>query len=352
MTKEINWRQVKNNLIINYPNGEIYFRMPKEWKLKDTHKDLIVLAEYLLFSPFCDTGIANHKFTRKKGKAIGLAFSGGVDSTAAMELLKPLDVKLVYHQREGFLQTSMKQDNALLMIKKMKEEVIKIKSNQEFIPESLGKRRGFSTDYCAGIGIVLMADMLDLGYFASGQMMESTHLRRGYKFRNFESSKFWLTFEPLFKLAGLEILGPVFGCSEVITSQIVEQTEYDKLAQSCVRGTSGKGCNGCYKCYRKNVIKGINPKFVSGEVQYLLGQRPLKQAASLIYSMNKYGMKIKGVEEYSEMKLEFIGGHYDPILDLLPIKIRKVVKKNLKKFGIKSMTKKQIINMKEFDISK
>ena len=106
------------------------------------------------------------------------------------------DVKLIYHQREGFLRTSMVQDNALLMFDKMKEEVIRIKSNQESINESEGKRRGFSTDYCAGIGVILMADMLNLGYFASGQMMESTHLRKGFKFRKFEESNFWLTFEP------------------------------------------------------------------------------------------------------------------------------------------------------------
>lgn len=346
------WRQEKNKAIVNYPNGEIYFDMPKEWSLEKTHEDLLMLANYLLFSTFYPVHIYEHKFTRKPGKKIGLAFSGGVDSTAAMCLLPEDKTELFYHQREGFKLTSMRQDNALLMFDKMKKKVWKIKSNQEIINEREGKRRGFTTDYCVGIGLILLGDILDLGYFASGQMMESTHLRRGYKFRNFERTQFWLTFEPIFRLAGMSILGPVFGCSEVVTNKIVQQTEYKELAQSCVRGINGIPCNECYKCFRKDIIRGVHKPTECPEINYILDLRPLKQAASLIYAMNKHKINIPRIGEYSNMKLEFIGNYYSPVLDLLPKEIKKIVQTNLHKYGIKPMTKKMKKEMEEFDITK
>ena len=346
------WRQEGNKAIVSYPKGEVYFDMPKEWSLEKTHEDLLMLANYCLFSPFYSVPVNEHKFTRKPGKKIGLAFSGGVDSTAAMLLLEGLDMELFYHERTGFEKTMMKQDNALHLFNNMEKKVWRIRSNQEIIKEREAGKRGFSTDYCVGIAIILMADILDFGYFSTGQMMESTNLRRGYRYRPFQKTKFWLTFSPMFSRAGLTLLGPVFSCSEVITNKIVEQSKYKDLAQSCVRGTGGVGCNECYKCFRKNLIRGIAPGVPSFEVNYVLSVRPLKQAASLIYAMNKFKVNIPAIEEYQEMKLKFIEGYYPPILYLLPEKIRKIVLNNLTKYKISPMTSEDVKEMEMFDISK
>jgi len=354
MTEEslFKWRQEGTRVVVGYPKGEIFFEMPEEFKLENIHPDLIMLANYCLFSTYYPVPIYEHVFTRNPGKKIGLAFSGGVDSTAAM-LLLPEDIELVYHQRQGFPVTGMRQDNALYMFENMKKKVWKIKSDQEIIGEreETGKR-GFSTDYCAGVAIILMADMLDLGYFATGQMMESTHLRRGYKFRDFEKTKFWLTFEPLFKEAGLTLLGPVFSCSEVITNKIVEQSEYKDLAQSCVRGFAGQGCNACYKCFRKNLIRGKKIPTRSYEINHILTSRPLKQAASLIYAMNKFKSEILELDEYKGMELKFVERYYPPALELIPEEIKIGVKEKLEEFGIEPMTSAEINEMGIFDISK
>lgn len=346
------WRQEGQKAIVSYPKGEVYFDMPKEWSLDKTHPDLLVLASYLLFDTSYPINFEGYNFTRKQRKKIGLAFSGGIDSTAAMCLLPKDKTELFYHQREGFKVTSMRQDNALHMFDNMERKVWKIKSNQEIINEREGKRRGFSTDYCVGIGLILMADILDLGYFATGQMMESTHLRRGYKFRDFETCKFWRTFEPIFRKVGLPILGPVFGCSEVVTSNIVQQTEYKDLAQSCVRGVDSKPCNDCYKCFRKNIIKGVYNPMDTPEINYILTTRPLKQAASLIYTMNKHKFDIPLIKEYKNLNLEFVERYYTPVLELLPKDIRQVVQENLDKYGIKPMTQEMITEMEELDLTK
>ena len=344
------WRQEENKVYIKYNKGEIYFVMPSEWKLSKTHPDLLRLVEYLLFSPFYLTNIPEHKFTRNPGKKIGLAFSGGIDSTAAM-LLLPEETELVYHQREGFPDTCMSQDNPLYMFKNMKRKVWVIKSNQEKISEREGNKRGFSTDYCVGIGVVLMADMLGLGYFSTGQMMESTFIRGGYKAREFEKTKFWFEWSEMFKKAGLELVNPTFPCSEILTNKIVDQSEYKDLAQSCVRGSEGNGCGKCYKCFRKGMILGKPLKNMSMEIKYTLKKRPLKQAASLIYAMNKLKLDIPEISEYSEMKLDFLERYYPPALNLIPDTFRSYIKNKLQCFGVEPMTKEEQKEMMEFNIS-
>ena len=350
MMVEFNWKQEGNKALIEFPKGEVYFIMPDKWKLSETHPDLLKLTEYLLFSPYYPIDLYNYKFTRKPGKKIGLAFSGGVDSTAAMQLL-PENTELVYNQREGFENTAMKQDNALRMFKKMKRNVWEIKSNQEIVNELFGSKRGYSTDYCVGLGVILMADMLDLGYFATGQMMESTFIKSGTNFRSFEKTRFWNEMNRFFGNTGLTLLGPTFSCSEVVTNKIVEVGEFKGLAQSCVRGMGGKGCDLCYKCFRKNLIRGKIINANSWEIDYYLKKRPLKQGSSLIYAMNKLKLKIPQVEEYEGMKLEWVENYYSPALKLLPKEIRIIVKGNLDKYGIKPMTNEEMEEMKLFNIT-
>jgi hypothetical protein len=187
--------------------------------------------------------------------------------------------------------------------------------------------------------------------------LENSYLWHGYKFRDFSNSWFWNHNSKIFADVGLELYQPVAGCSEIVNMQIVQKMGWEGLAQSCLRSNKpGKVCGKCWKCFRKNSLLGI-PFELAGEIETFLSKRPLKQAASTLYSIQKGGISKKGIdikelftdlEELLEQDLEFLNRHYPPALELLPLRYRNFTKQRIKKYT-KPMTKKDIYNLESID---
>ena len=117
--------------------------------------------------------------------------------------------------------------------------------------------------------------------------LENTYLFHGHRYRNFGTSWFWRHHSEIFNNIGLSIYQPVAGCSEVINQHIVAQNGLLDYAQSCLRSDiPGVPCGACWKCFRKNTLAGHEFKF-SKEIDTFLQKRPLKQAASTLYSIQK-----------------------------------------------------------------
>ncbi len=347
-----NWRQVENKVFLDYKGGEIYFDMPKDWKLKDVHPTLLKLVEYILFHPydketFKVDNVSKWK-QREGGDKYALAFSGGADSTAAM-LLMGEDTILCYHKRGTYLGGQMRQDNALRMIEKMERKVHIIDSDNEKIRISYGSRAGYSCDFACMAGLILLADYFNLGTVATGTMLGSTYVKKGNIYRNFDESDYWKRWNILFSKAGLKIAFPVSGCSEVITNKLVQESKYKDLSYSCVRGQRGKHCNICYKCFRKNLLNGKISE-ITIEVKNILAKEPLHQGDSMIYAMNKKGLNIKGLEKYKNLKLDWIERYYTPALAVVPEEMRDSIIVRLIELGIKPMTSIDIIKMKRFKL--
>ena len=89
---------------MTYNETEIWFEMPKDWKFEETHPDLFKLAEFVLLSPYEPTILDGWKPSRKAGLRPGLAFSAGIDSTAAMCLM-PENTLLFYHERSASIRS-------------------------------------------------------------------------------------------------------------------------------------------------------------------------------------------------------------------------------------------------------
>ena len=108
--------------------------MPSTWSLKRTHDDLLRLAHFVLNSPFEDGILDGWVPTRKQGSRPGLAFSGGVDSTAAMMLMPP-ETALIYNERIG-LKSILDHTNALRFIDELAKHgrpVLRVQSDHEGI---------------------------------------------------------------------------------------------------------------------------------------------------------------------------------------------------------------------------
>lgn len=340
-----NWSMKKNELIFRYKDIIVWWKMPVDFSFEATHPDLFKLAEFVLISPYETDILEGWVPSRKPGIRPGLAFSAGCDSTAAMELL-PEQTVLMYHKRDGF-DSKLNHSNALRFIDHLEKECLRpvciISSNHEILRTINGKQVGFVTDYACAVHGILLADYFNLDSIATGMPLENSYLWHGQKFREFSETWFWKKHAPLFESVGLPILQPVMGCSEVINQKIVESSGFGTYAQSCLRSNAGKTCGECWKCFRKNSLKGREIT-ITKEIDTFLKKPKLKMAASTIYSIQKMKNKSRFFQEimasYPHLQLlveedvQFLENYYEPALQLIPLKYREYVKARLKSFEL------------------
>lgn len=335
------WTRDGERLTLSTKKGSWHFIMPADWRIKDTHPDLFKLAELVLLYPFLTNEIDDEPWapTRKNGKHPGLSYSTGVDSTAAMCLM-PQDTQLVYFERDYSREVNphkLNHANAYRAIKQLhnlERYVVSVKSDSELIRKAYSPlNQGFSTDYHCGVGLILLADYLDLDSFGTGMVLESAYLYCGYKYREFADTLYWQKWNALFSTVGLPIYQPVAGCSEIITEKIIADCKLDAVACSCIRGAEGSTCGKCYKCYRKGAAGGdLTPK--SEAVTDILNHTPLKMASSMIYTMQKAGESAiipNPLRPYFGLDVSWLEGYYPPSLALIPEKYRALTKTNLEK---------------------
>lgn len=354
------WRQDGSKLIFSAADVEIFFEMPKDWSLEETHEDLFRTAHYVLTSPWEDGILDDWIPSRQPGWRPGLAFSGGVDSVASM-LLMPQDTVLVYNRRNGF-SSGLDHTNADRLFKHMLETlgrpVLQVPSNHEVIRKAYGKSVGFSTDYACAVQVILLADYLQLDSFATGMPLENTYLFHGHRYRNFGTSWFWRHHSEIFNNIGLSIYQPVAGCSEVINQHIVAQNGLLDYAQSCLRSDiPGVPCGACWKCFRKNTLAGHEFKF-SKEIDTFLQKRPLKQAASTLYSIQKLRnhssydeivSKSRDFNSLLEKDYSYLESHHEGALNLLPEKYRRFTSIRIAKY-CDAMTTEQFDDLSSVDL--
>ena len=354
------WRQEGNTLYFVFENIEVYFKMPEEWRIEETHEDLFRIANYVMTSPWEEGILDDWIPSREPGWRPGLAFSGGIDSVASM-LIMPQDTALVYNRREGF-QSSLNHTNADRLFEHMLENmglpVVQVPSNHEVIRKHQGKTAGFSTDYACAVQVILLADYLQLDSLATGMPLENTYLFHGHRYRDFGASWFWRHYSEIFKSIGLSIYQPVAGCSEIINQRIVDKNQLLNLAQSCLRSdTPGIPCGACWKCFRKNTLAGHDFSF-SNEIDTFLQKRPLKQAVSTLYSIQKLEeskayseivSKSDDLERLLESDFSFLEAYHEDDLKLIPKKYRRFTSNRLSQYS-RTMNKEELADLMKIDL--
>ena len=332
------WSQIGQRLIFDASGRDIFFEMPIGWDLNNTHADILRIAHHFLCSPWDRTILNNWEPTRKKGWRCGLAFSAGVDSTACMELMPPETV-LMYHQRDGF-ESKLSHANAFRFIEKLREngkQVVIVKSNHEQIRLDHGKSVGFSTDFAGAVHVILLADYFELGSIAMGMPLENAYLFHGHKGRDFNLSSYWKTHSSILEKAGLDLVFPTSGASEIINQRIVDNSVYADYAESCLRSKeAGKVCGKCWKCFRKNSMKGKEVQ-IQGEIEIFLEKKPLKQAISTLYAIQRLPQeqqnfirtKFPDVGKLMDGDYTMIERYNPAFLDLIPDAYRTYVAKKL-----------------------
>lgn len=283
---------------VHMNNRSCFFKLPVKIDEKDVHPDLLAMASLLCVFPFISDELilpfsVSNEFASivkkqlnidipKKDANImprkinngrpGLAYSGGVDSTAALSLM-PENTVVMFLDRimpsfKKHLYDKTAPLSALKDLQAIREEVYSIPTNLEYLRTPVG----FPVDtfnpeipLAVGIPFLLLADIFQIDSIGTGTILEvgtGTILEAGMsvgseKFQNFGLTPFVLSWEPIFKIIACEFFFPTIGLSEVATTKIDIQNPHSLFTRSCMRGDSFQPCNKCIKCFRKNTLTKV-----------------------------------------------------------------------------------------------
>ena len=194
-------------------------------------------------------------YVAAEGSRPGLAFSGGVDSAAAL-LLMPESTVPVFLDRphRKFKRTLYDKSAAYACLDEVERlgwHVVRSSCDLEYLRSPVG----FPTDMATAVPLVANARLLNLDSTAYGTIMESAYRVGHAKSRQYMTSAHHRVWGPAFHGAGLPLNLPVAGLSEVMTTKIVMHSELQDTARSCIRGAFPKRCENCWKCFRKTLVE-------------------------------------------------------------------------------------------------
>ena len=302
-----------------------------------------------------------------------LAFSGGVDSTAAL-MLMPKDTVCAWLDRPQLTERTLYNKSAanatMDFAEKSGFEVHKTYCDVEH----LRKPVGFPVDLASGMTAVAIASQRNIDCIAFGMVMEASYKNAEFvyrtehtKYRDYARSTHYETWKEMFAAAGIFLFFPVGGISEVGTSTIVLNSSFKGSVRSCIRGEWPDPCNNCWKCFRKTLVDNrILEKPVSDEmmaswikvqgVKYKLGEgsgdfgNVLAWALKGPHVSGKIAKKLLERLEGSRRDLDLLSKWYPPSIELVPEKYRDSFIESVGKY-LETMSDSEIKDSEMFDIS-
>ena len=300
------------------------FHLPRNITKKQVHPDHLALVSIMLCSPFCrgkltlPFGISRRFYESTKvfsrfkvepentevepyecpdSSRLALAFSGGVDSTAALALM-PENTVCVFLDRPIKGRTLYDKDAQYYICEQligMGREVLTIKSDLEYIRNPVG----FPVDVANSSPAILIAQKMGFNSIAFGTILESAYGIGSKKYRDYSSGGHHRTWGGLFKGAGIPLNLVVAGISEVGTSKINARHPFGSISQSCIRGKRKDPCKNCWKCFRKILLDKIireeeiedsllDELFSIKEAKHFLGSFPIKHENTLTWITSRY----------------------------------------------------------------
>ena len=354
-----------------------YAQLPKQLSLQDIHPDHLALAAFLVVRPWLKKSIrfswgVSEKFVEsldsqrihagpvdptiipyssENGKYVGLAFSGGVDSTAALSVLPDTTIP-VFLDRPNLGKSLYKKEAAIQTCNKL----IKLGYNCKIIEcdlEFLRQPIGFPTDLSNAVPAILLAQHLSLFSISFGTVFESLYGLGRLVYKDYETTSHKKLWWDVFEAAGIPISFPVGGVSEVGTELICSKSFVGKFARSCIRGDLSSPCLKCWKCFRKTTVRkslGLDQEnravltnlLSSKEVKMKLSKLPISHENVLLYAFSRlnfthYPTSFRERFHYDQ-DLSFLERHYSPALAYVHPRIREEVESKvlsyLKKMSI------------------
>ncbi|MCX7568049.1 DUF6395 domain-containing protein [Sulfitobacter sp. F26169L] len=284
----------------------------------------------------------------------GLAFSGGVDSCAALSVMPKNTVPVFLRRRvpEHGAAGNYDESAALISCERVRRygfDMRQIETTLEFIRRPVGN----PVDWSNSAPAILNADALGLSSISFGSIAESVFSTGGSRFSDMRKRAVYAKWAPIFEYCNIPMSFPTASLSEVLTSKICGVSEYDFLPQSCVRGRPGEPCHNCFKCFRKGLVEAalretapppvlIENAQRSREIMGKLAEVPIHHEIVLSWAMKNRHLaqdaltdglrrKLEVVTAYGD-SLNFVGKYYPAGMAYTVAPMREEVEANIARF--------------------
>lgn len=193
---------------------------------------------------------------RAPGSRHGLMYSGGPDCMAAQVLLNtPMSLfhfRRVKHPRVPNRATRFQAGVQEALVRRTEshgEELHVARSDLEYLCLPFPT---FPHWVALTVGAVLLAETHDLAAIVTGRNISGMYLGWGKRFTpDGEQETRW---EALFSAAGLRLLHPLAGATDLVSKRISTRHPLRDQARSCVAGTFESPCFRCKKCLVTELI--------------------------------------------------------------------------------------------------
>lgn len=373
------------------------FTLPEAFDLDGTHPDVLALAVLLSCRPWIgsrlvldrpvsaafaevvqerfaialgpvDEGLAPRE--RPRGPRPGVAFSGGVDSVAAVGLL-PGEPVLYFLDRAIPLdrRDAIDKQAARVSCEDMREQgftVREIVTDVEYLRRPTGAPVNLPTDLSFALPAVLCADLDGLDALTTGILASSVYGLGSGAFGELAPDHALPQWQAVTAAAGLGVQPVVAGLTEVATALVAERLWGEQvLSQSCNLGKPGLPCGACRNCFRKSLITaahdGAWPD--NGAARRLvcnfqtlgdLSAVPVSNECSIAFAMSRYEGDDRRLaalrDRYCDPgdDMEWMTCHYGPSLELLDERYREPVRRRLADF-VAPMNEAQLASCRSWD---
>ena len=333
------WRISSGELIFQHAEMKVFWEIPDDFVLPS--KQILGLAEYVLLTPFKEDVQLEPKLEEMQerleyvGNAIpifgektnvGVAFSGGIDSTAVLQLL-PNTIP-IYTQVSN--PTGMhKIENALLSVKEVGG--IAIVSNCDELPQKYGRSKGFYGDAGFTTTAILFSKYYNIHTIADGNVLERMYLfgpnGHGTEYKDQDLSKVLNAYRNI----GLEYCIPCAGMTEILTTLIADKIGL-KYSMGCMRGIGGDPCNNCLKCFRKRGLQGT-PIPSNKETDRKLDSKYIPMLVSLLWAKENKGLSHPVIDNISK-DISWADKWYEDSLKYIPTFLHQYFLSRLEYFEI------------------
>jgi len=385
----------------------------------DIHPDVLALCAFLIAGPFatdsltfqygispqlanaleavkpnCKFGPVDHRLpprNRPKSGKPGLCFSGGADSTAALELL-PAQTELFFLKRIDPLHRIEESHWAAFQRAARKAARIALNRKSNHKSAASGERfcealrnagrtafaigsdleyvrnpAGFPHHMSCAVPLLLMADSRNLDAIAYGTIGEAAYqFGSGGKYVDFATRNAFKHYNALFSAVGLPFLNPVVGLSEVATSQIALASAYKSYVQSCQREAI-EPCGCCIKCFRKSLLdatvtgqwpneREFNRFFADSDISGDLKKVPIKLENVYAFIASRYEgnhpimLALKKRVRGGEIPVDWMTRYIPQYIEQAPPEYRSGLKDRLSRF-VEPMSDKDLGDMTRWDVT-
>lgn len=218
------------------------------------------------------------------GKTI-VSYSGGTDSTALLYITNGVPVHITRSYQPLYENRQVRACNHV--------GAKQIITDFERVREKYVGRHGFNVGIGYGCMYLPVLNLLGCSKIAFGVVFDDLAFHYGSEFKynnTFHDSGLYMILQEL-RNYGIEFTLPLAGHSEVLTIDLAKKSGI-KGYSSCHTVGDDNACRECYKCFRKEAIRG-NPlpwdEAVQKKIMPILKKKPLKMAASTVYAIQKAG---------------------------------------------------------------